>query len=133
VRRNGDLRPGSLPVSRRALVRSLPVLDFLRPYVSAEAISGWFDDFAHSGYYDANGAIGRIMLTLNLFSLVGPGVPDFLNPLAPLQPVLEQAGLDFGNLRRCPGANERDPGDGSTPFTDNGTLDCDTSHVPLCP
>jgi hypothetical protein len=27
----------------------------------------------------------------------------------------------------------RDPGDGSTPFTDNGTLPCDPDQVPLGP
>ncbi len=37
------------------------------------------------------------------------------------------------SLARCPGTNERDPGDGSTPFTDNGTLPCDPDQVPLGP
>jgi hypothetical protein len=43
------------------------------------------------------------------------------------------ASFDLDNLERCPGANERNPGDGSTPFTDNGTLDCDPSQVPPGP
>ena len=38
-----------------------------------------------------------------------------------------------GNTARCPGANERNPGDNSTPFTDNGQLACDPSQVPLGP
>jgi hypothetical protein len=41
--------------------------------------------------------------------------------------------FDLDNTERCPGANERDPGDGSTPFTDGGTLDCDPSQVPPGP
>jgi len=35
--------------------------------------------------------------------------------------------------RAQPGANERDPGDGSTPFTDGGALDCDPSQTPVGP
>ena len=38
-----------------------------------------------------------------------------------------------GKNARCPGTNERDPGDGSTPFTDNDTLACDPDQVPLGP
>ncbi len=46
---------------------------------------------------------------------------------------LESLGLEVDQLRRCPGSNERDPGDGSTPFTDNGTLNCDSRQVPEGP
>ena len=40
---------------------------------------------------------------------------------------------DIGNFRRCPGANERPTPDGSHPFTDGGTLNCDPSIVPPGP
>ena len=43
------------------------------------------------------------------------------------------SGYDVGNVARCPGANERDPGDGSSPFTDGGTLDCDPTQLPVGP
>jgi hypothetical protein len=39
----------------------------------------------------------------------------------------------MGNHQRCPGSLERDPGDGSTPFTDGGTLNCDPTQVPTGP
>jgi phospholipid/cholesterol/gamma-HCH transport system substrate-binding protein len=133
VRRNGERRPGSLPVSRRALVRSLPILSYLRPYIAMEAIGGWFDDFGHSGTYDANGGFGRIMATFNLFSLNAPGVPDFLNPLPPTLGALQSHGFDINNYHRCPGSLERDPGDGSTPFTDNGAIDCNPDEVSVGP
>jgi phospholipid/cholesterol/gamma-HCH transport system substrate-binding protein len=139
VNRNGASRQGALPESRQALVGGLPALSFLRPYVTEEALSGWFDDFGHSGIVDANGGMGRIATTLNLFSLSGT-TPDLGTPL--INPAdtadqiitkLEGAGLSIDNLRRCPGSNERDPGDHSTPFTDNGTLNCDPSEVPVGP
>jgi phospholipid/cholesterol/gamma-HCH transport system substrate-binding protein len=131
VRRNGKLRPGAFPQSRDSLVESLPQVAFFRPYLSAEALSGWFDDFGHSGIVDANGGMGRISTTFNFFTFAG-GIPNLFG--APLLPEeAEQEGFKTNFLQRCPGANERDPGDGSTPFTDNGTLDCDPSHVPTGP
>jgi phospholipid/cholesterol/gamma-HCH transport system substrate-binding protein len=130
VSRNGAMREGALPASTQALADSLPVLSFFRPYTSE--LVGWFDDFGHSGVVDANGGIGRISTTFNAFSLSGPGgTPNLLAP--PLSGAQVISALDVDNLRRCPGANERDPGDGSTPFTDGGALDCDPSQVPVGP
>jgi phospholipid/cholesterol/gamma-HCH transport system substrate-binding protein len=130
VDRNGATRQGALPESAQALVGGLPQLAFLRPYVTEEALSGWFDDFGHSGVVDANGGMGRIATTANLFSL-SAGVPNLLAPIVnPTIGQLQSAGLSIDNLRRCPGSNERPAGDGSNPFTDNGTLNCDPSEVP---
>jgi phospholipid/cholesterol/gamma-HCH transport system substrate-binding protein len=131
VRRNGRNRPGALPQSREALSRSLPQLAFFRPYLTVEGLSGWFDDFGHSGIFDANGGLGRISTSFNFFTAAG-AIPDIFG--APLLPEeAEQDGFRTNMLQRCPGANERDPGDGSTPFTDNGNLDCDPSEVPAGP
>jgi hypothetical protein len=103
--------------------------------VAQDGVSGWFDDFGHSGAIDANGGIARIAVTVNQFSLSLPlPIPDLLSPLLPdeLQTVLNDIhGINL--LERCPGANERDPGDGSTPFTDGGTLDCDPTQDPIGP
>ena len=130
VDRNGALREGALPASERALTDGLPILSFFRPYTPE--LVGWFDDFGHSGVTDANGGIGRISTTFNAFALSGPGgTPNLLAP--PLGAADVISALDLDNLRRCPGANERDPGDGSTPFTDGGALDCDPSQVPVGP
>jgi phospholipid/cholesterol/gamma-HCH transport system substrate-binding protein len=134
VDRNGATRQGALPESAQALTGGLPQLSFLRPYVSNEALSGWFDDFGHSGIYDADGVIGRIATTFNTFSLSGPGgTPNLLAPPLNTLPQQVGAGLSIDNLRRCPGSNERNPGDNSTPFTDNGSLACDPSQVPPGP
>ncbi len=131
VDRNGATRQGALPESQQALVSSLPQLSFLRPYVTEEAVSGWFDDFGHSGITDANGGIGRIGTTLNIFSPSTPGFPDILGvPVNQTLSNLEGMGLSVDNLRRCPGSNERPAPDGSNPFTDNGALDCEASETP---
>jgi phospholipid/cholesterol/gamma-HCH transport system substrate-binding protein len=123
-------RPGAFPESERALRDSLPQLAFLRPYTPE--LVGWFDDFGHSGIYDANGGVGRIASTFNSFSVSSPGVPSLFQP--PLDPnTVFGSLLDTGNTQRCPGANERDPGDGSTPYTDGGRLDCDPNQVPVGP
>jgi phospholipid/cholesterol/gamma-HCH transport system substrate-binding protein len=135
VNRNGASRRGALPESRDSLVSSLDQVAFFRPYLTNEAISGWFDDFGHSGTYDANGGIGRISTTFNVFGTISlPGgvqVPNFADLIPPASQLTQ--GLTVDQLRRCPGANERNPGDNSTPFTDNGTLDCDPSEVPPGP
>lgn len=138
VDRNGASRQGALPESADALVGGLPQVAFFRPYLTEEGLSGWFDDFGHSGIVDANGGMGRIGTTLNAFSLSAPGglpcvsgVPCLTQP--PLTPPQIESALSINNLRRCPGSNERNPGDNSTPFTDNGTLNCDPSQVPPGP
>jgi phospholipid/cholesterol/gamma-HCH transport system substrate-binding protein len=128
VNRNGASRRGALPESASALVNSLPQLNFFRPYITEEAVTGWFDDFGHSGLVDANGGIGRISTTFNAFSLSAPGgLPNLLS--APGSPS-DSPAFDVNNLRRCPGSNERPYPDGSNPFTDNGQLDCNPKELP---
>ena len=77
------------------------------------------------------GGLGRISTTFNAGIFSAPGVVD----LGTLSPTFQPAtpGLTYGQVDRCPGTTERDPGDGSTPFTDGGTLNCDPSHVPPGP
>ncbi|MGH2955416.1 MAG: hypothetical protein ACRDL6_00270, partial [Solirubrobacterales bacterium] len=117
VTRNGQSREGALPASAQALSGGgLRQLEFFRPYITTEAISGWFDDFSHSGFPDAIGGIGRISTTLNSFSpalvpIIPPGVTDS----AVIQGLLEGAGLDLFNNRRCPGSNVNFRDDGSQP------------------
>jgi hypothetical protein len=99
--------------------------------VTQEGIGGWFDDFAHSGNYDANGVVARISTTFNVFSPSAPGgLPNLLAPALDTLPEQLASGLSIDNLRRCPGGNERPAPDGSNPFTDNGTLNCDPSQIP---
>jgi phospholipid/cholesterol/gamma-HCH transport system substrate-binding protein len=129
VNRNGSSRQGALPESAQALTDGLDELQFFRPYITTEGISGWFDDFGHSGFPDAIGGVGRISTTFNAFTpganLFGLPVPNLLDPLTPAE--LEGA-LDIKNLERCPGSNER--GQTAAQLTYNGEIDCDPSQVP---
>jgi phospholipid/cholesterol/gamma-HCH transport system substrate-binding protein len=144
VFRNGERRQGALPESTTALHDGLNELAFFRAY--SPELTGWFDDFGHSGITDATGGIGRIGTTFNTFSVApaSQGSLPILNFLDLLQaqlggiapsafaqtPAEEYSGLSTGNYRRCPGSNERPWTDGSNPWTDGGQVDCDPSIVP---
>jgi phospholipid/cholesterol/gamma-HCH transport system substrate-binding protein len=151
VKANGATRQGAFPESVQSLEDSLPQLQFFRAYTPE--LVGWFNDFGSSGVSDANGGIGRFSVLFNAFSPsvipanvpnVIPASPNFQLPLPPplditvpgFTPENSSAffnAMDINNTERCPGANERNPGDNSTPFTDGGTLDCDPSEVPPGP
>ena len=121
-----DFTQGAFGETVCSLRNGLPNLAFFRSYTPE--LVAWFNDFGTSGIQDANGGIGRIATTFNAFSAGIPSTP-------PLSPIAELAkiGGAIGNDARCPGANERNPGDNSTPFTDGGTLACDPSQVPVGP
>src|SRR3954465_15745829 len=80
VQRNGAQREGALPSSTKALEQSVPELGYARPY--AVDLTGWFDDFSHSGVYDALGGESRAAAHVNAFVTAG-GV---LQPVPPAPP-----------------------------------------------
>jgi phospholipid/cholesterol/gamma-HCH transport system substrate-binding protein len=125
---DGNFTQGAFGESVCSLRNGLPSLSFFRSYTPE--LVAWTNDFSPTtGVADANGGIGRIETTFNAFT---PGLPDLFSK--PLSPAAEIAGVGGADKNaRCPGANERNPGDNSTPFTDNGTLACDRSQVPLGP
>jgi phospholipid/cholesterol/gamma-HCH transport system substrate-binding protein len=135
VERNGASRPGALPASADALRNSLDQVSMLRAY--SPELTGWFDDFGHSGFPDAFGGIGRISTTLNAFSPSAPGV----SICGPLQILGALCGALDGNqlysalgtkeLRRCPGSNERGLSDDQ--LTQGGSVDCDPTETPIGP
>jgi phospholipid/cholesterol/gamma-HCH transport system substrate-binding protein len=136
VDRNGASRPGALPASADSLTNSLNQISTLRAY--SPELTGWFDDFGHSGFPDAFGGIGRISTTLNAFTPGVPGVstcgpieiltPGVCNMLSPAQ-LLSNLGIK--DLQRCPGSNER--GLTSDQLTQGGTVNCDPTQTPLGP
>jgi phospholipid/cholesterol/gamma-HCH transport system substrate-binding protein len=141
VTRNGASRRGALPESAQALTDSLPQISTLRAYTPE--LTGWFDDFGHSGFPDAFGGIGRISTTVNTFSAGAPGVPcpNVLGilPLEDQPPGVQPCELvnpadalpGIKQLERCPGSNER--GLTEEQLTHGGTVDCDPSQTPLGP
>lgn len=131
---NGSRRQGAFPEAATALNDSLDQLAFFRAY--SPELTGWFDDFGHSGVVDANGGLGRIGTTFNTFPLSANDLPlidvaNILNPAnAPFGAVTGTDLFDVGNYRRCPGSNERPAPDGSNPWTDGGSINCDPSIIP---
>lgn len=122
--RNGQERPGTFPTTAKSLAGSREHLAFLRPY--AVDLTGWFDDFSHSGVYDANGSVSRNALTVNAFALAD-GV---LQPIPPaLRDALFQTTASVSQNNRCPGSAERPAADGSNPYVPEG-FDCDRTQVP---
>jgi phospholipid/cholesterol/gamma-HCH transport system substrate-binding protein len=119
--------------SIRALKRSQPVIEFIRPY--AVDFSAWIEKFAHAvGYYDANGHYARVQPIFEAFSYADNGGDGVLNPITPAQ---RQAVItDRRNDRRCPGGATQPATDASSPFSDSGKLtreDCDPTLRPPGP
>src|SRR3954454_25339798 len=99
VQRNGKERQGALPASAAALKESVPELGYARPY--AGDLTGWFDDFAHSGVYDALGGESRAAAHVNAF-ISANGV---LQPVPPdLRGNVFSATASQNQRNRCPGA-----------------------------
>jgi phospholipid/cholesterol/gamma-HCH transport system substrate-binding protein len=130
-----DYTQGSFGEAICSLSNGHDNLTFFRAYTPE--LVGWFDGFSHSGYVDAIGGVGRVELTLNTFSPTLSLFPDLTDPDSPLE---QFASLSTGNVRRCPGSNERplgalDAADDSIPFTDGGALtdgvpgECDPTKV----
>jgi phospholipid/cholesterol/gamma-HCH transport system substrate-binding protein len=126
VNRNGAQREGAFPASTKALAGSTPNLAFARPY--AVDLVGWFNDFSQTGYYDANGSVGRVALNVSAFTMDATGNP--LLPIAPTDVASSITGAaQLHQNRRCPGSMERNY-DGSTPIK---TATCDPTQVPPGP
>jgi phospholipid/cholesterol/gamma-HCH transport system substrate-binding protein len=123
VRANGAERPAALPTIARSLRELAPQLAFLRPY--AVDATGWFDDFGHTGVYDALGGMGRI-------AFHGLGFANVGGTLTFVPPDLRQQAFDQvaarGQRNRCPGSMERGAAWKPTP-----DFDCDPRQVPVGP
>ena len=88
---------------------------------------GWFRDFGQgSSNYDANGHFARIQPIFNAFQFTDNPAGGVLTPI-PDSARFDN--LETGQIRRCPGAATQPPADGSAPFTDGGSLDCDPALV----
>jgi len=135
VAADDDYTQGSFGEALCSLRNGHDNLSFFRAYTPE--LVGWFDGFGHSGYVDAIGGVGRVETTVNTFSPTVSLFPDLTDPDSPAE---QFAALSTGNVRRCPGSNERpvgapDPEDASVPFTDGGALtdgapgECDPTKV----
>jgi phospholipid/cholesterol/gamma-HCH transport system substrate-binding protein len=118
--RNGARRPGALEVTAPALKGAVEPVAFLRPY--GADLTGWFDDFAHSGVYDALGGTGRIAFHTSAFTTVS-------GALTYIPPELREAAFgsvaQLGQRNRCPGSAER-----GTAYKPTPDFACDLTQVP---
>jgi len=113
----------SSPDNVRALEESVPITSLFGPYTPD--LGGFIRAFGVTGgYYDANGKYVRAGAAFPNFQLNSEGV------LKPAEPVQVIQGLKTGQLRRCPGSATQPASDGSSPFTDNGQLGCDSTQTP---
>ncbi len=125
VQRNGAERLGALPGSTKALEVAAPELETARPYLPD--LLGWFDDFSHSGNFDALGGYSRPALHADAFMLLA-------GQLTPVPPELrEQAFIASGGVRdqrnRCPGSAEHaGPAEGSGPYKPTPDFPCDVTQ-----
>jgi phospholipid/cholesterol/gamma-HCH transport system substrate-binding protein len=123
VQRNGRQHQGALPESTQALAGSTPEVAFARPY--SVDFTGWFDDFAHSGIYDALGGESRSGTHFNAFASVN-GVLTLIPPQD--REAAFAAVATLGQNDRCPGSAERGAVWRPTP-----DYQCDPSQVPPGP
>jgi phospholipid/cholesterol/gamma-HCH transport system substrate-binding protein len=128
VKANGKVRDGAFKASQDALKGNTPEFAFFRPYTPD--LLGWFDDFSHSGVYDALGAVSRVAIHANAFSLAGAAGAGQFEVIPPelRGPALE-ATLERGQNNRCPGGGEHKSDDGTGPYKPTPDFPCDASQV----
>ena len=121
----------AFPRSIRALQKSQPVIEYIRPYTPD--LAGWLTKFGQgASNYDAHGHFARIQPMFNPFSLTS--LPAVGQVLTPVQDASRLQGLETTQSFRCPGGATQPPPDGSAPWRDtDGELDCDPSTVPPGP
>jgi phospholipid/cholesterol/gamma-HCH transport system substrate-binding protein len=123
---NGKLREGAFPAAARSLKGQTPQWGFQRPYVPD--LTGWFDDFSHSGIYDANGSASRVSTTVNAFAFVNGTLGQLIPP--ELRPQVFKAVASLGQRNRCPGSTERPAPDKSNVYKPSPEFNCDETQVP---
>ena len=122
---NGKQREGSFAAGTRSLRAQTPQFAFQRPY--AVDLTGWFDDFSHSGIYDALGSASRVSTNVSAFAFLNGAlvaVPEDMRA----QVINEVATL--GQRNRCPGSTERPADDKSNPFRPSEDYNCDPTQIP---
>ncbi|MCW2997016.1 MAG: hypothetical protein JWN65_565 [Solirubrobacterales bacterium] len=121
--RAGKTRDGAFAETVKALDEATPELRFARPY--AVDLTGWFDDFSHSGVYDALGGASRAAPYANVFTNANGVLKPILDPIVGNQAFAAVASL--GQRNRCPGSVERGSLWQPTPQT------CDATQIPVGP
>ena len=123
VEANGEKRDSTFAATAKALKALAPEVGYVRPY-TPDAV-GWFDDFSHSGIYDALGAASRVGIHVSAFALLN-------GQLSPVPPELRDkaftAGAAINQRNRCPGSAEHPNADGSNPWKP-ANIDCNPEET----
>jgi phospholipid/cholesterol/gamma-HCH transport system substrate-binding protein len=122
---NGKERPGAFATGIESLKAQTPQFAFQRPYTTD--LTGWFDDFSHSGIYDANGSASRVSTNVSAFAFLN-GALTFV-PEEQRAEVFKQV-ASTGQRNRCPGATERPAADKSNPYKPSADFNCDETQIP---
>jgi phospholipid/cholesterol/gamma-HCH transport system substrate-binding protein len=124
VNANGKSRDGAFPASTQAIKDATPEIAYLRPYTVD--LLGWFDDFSHSGTYDALGAASRVGIHASAFAALD-------GQLSSVPPELREqafkAAAATNQTNRCPGGGDHRAADGSRPWKPTPDYNCDPSQV----
>lgn len=131
VQANGKTRRGSFAESAESLEHQAPHWAFQRPY--AVDLTGWFDDFSHSGLYDANGSASRVATSVPAFRVVEGQIPTLTFVNYDQRAAVFRELAMVGQNNRCPGSAERNTRDNSNPWRPTSTYNCDPRHVPIGP
>jgi phospholipid/cholesterol/gamma-HCH transport system substrate-binding protein len=123
VEANGAKRQNTFAAVTQSLKDYVPEIAAVRPY--APDALGWFDDFSHSGIYDALGAASRVGIHASAFAAAN-------GQLSPVPPELRgqafESGAALNQRNRCPGGGEHKNPDGTNPYKPAG-VDCDPNQV----
>jgi phospholipid/cholesterol/gamma-HCH transport system substrate-binding protein len=122
---NGKTREGSFPAAVRSLRDQTPQWAMQRPY--AVDLTGWFDDFSHSGVYDAFGSASRVSTNVSAFAFLNGAlvaIPEDMRA-----EVINQV-ASLGQRNRCPGSTERPADDKSNPYKPSPDYPCDETQIP---
>ena len=122
---NGKERPGSFATAIESLKAQTPQFAFQRPYLVD--VTGWFDDFSHSGIYDANGSASRVSTNVSAFAFL-EGQLTFVPE--ELRGEVFNRVASRGQRNRCPGSTERPAPDKTNPFKPSPTYNCDETQIP---
>jgi phospholipid/cholesterol/gamma-HCH transport system substrate-binding protein len=123
VQANGAQREGAFPASTKALASATPELGYAKYY--APDLTGWFDDFSHTGMYDALGGFSRAAPHVNAFAAVN----GLLTPILPEDRAAAFSSIASLDQRdRCPGAIER-----GGIYKPSASYECNANQLPLGP
>jgi phospholipid/cholesterol/gamma-HCH transport system substrate-binding protein len=125
-RRSVGERRGAFPELVDALTDSAPIVAHGRPYTVD--LFGWFDDFSHTGDYDALGSFSRAQIYGNAFTFT-PGVPPVPIPVEERPESFEDI-AKLRQIKRCPGGAEVPAPDRSNVLSEQEQeeLDCEEEH-----